>query len=436
MKKTISGIRGIVGKDLTLQDVLYFVSNFASTAGSRCVIGMDTRPTSNMIKKTATAALMQSGIDVHDLGVAPTPVVFWEARKIGAGIMVTASHNPLEWNGLKFVTDGRGINDQELKIIIKEQQVRRAKPGSHSTVKSDYIRHAQKIIGDLDSSPDIVVDVGGGAAADVAPSLLTGLGCTVRTINAEKGQSKRGPDPTTDRLDELVTLSKDADIGLAYDYDGDRLVVVMDGKKQSPDATLALGVAKAIKNGYKKFVLSIDSSVAIERYIIDNGGTVMRSKVGEANVIGDIIKSGAHAGGEGSSGGFILPEFNYCRDGLLTGGMVASMIEGSEISDVLALVNSYTQIRQKMTAAPEFHDKIISGIELEMQKDSAHTDTLDGLKITTDDGTWTLIRASNTEDLIRISTESDDPASARRLHDRVIEMAKSIYEKTRRTESN
>ncbi|MFB5603954.1 MAG: phosphomannomutase, partial [Candidatus Nitrosomaritimum aestuariumsis] len=112
MKKTISGIRGIFGDDLTLREVLEFSNNFSSLIKSqKCVIGKDTRPSGEMVKQTATSALMQNGVDVFDLGLSPTPVVFHEARKYGSGIIITSSHNPIQWNGLKFIIDGRGINE-------------------------------------------------------------------------------------------------------------------------------------------------------------------------------------------------------------------------------------------------------------------------------------------------------------------------------------
>ena len=113
MKKTISGIRGIFGKDLNLKEVIEFSNNFSSLIKSqKCVIGRDTRPSGIMIQETISAILMKNGIDVFDLGMAPTPVIFREARKYGAGIVVSSSHNPIEWNGMKFILDGRGINEK------------------------------------------------------------------------------------------------------------------------------------------------------------------------------------------------------------------------------------------------------------------------------------------------------------------------------------
>ena len=147
------------------------------------------------------------------------------------------------------------------------------------------------------------------------PELLGKIGCTVKTINNDLDSSTSGPDPTTDNLSDLIKNTKK--IGFAFDLDSDRMVIVSNKKKRSPDLTLGLGIVKAMQLGYKKFVLSVDSSIGIEKYIIAHGGEIWRSKVGEANVMQQILVHNADGGGEGSSGGFILPEFTMCRDSLL-----------------------------------------------------------------------------------------------------------------------
>jgi len=148
----------------------------------------------------------------------------------------------------------------------------------------------RKIIGNIENSPKIAVDIGGGAAKNFAVDLLKNIGCDVEVINQELTSSSRGPDPTSDELIQLSNISKNKEIGFAFDLDGDRLVVVRKGKKQTPDVTLGLGIAKSLELGYKKFVLSIDTSVSIEKFIKEKGGTVVRSKVGEANVIEEMLK--------------------------------------------------------------------------------------------------------------------------------------------------
>ncbi len=430
MKKTISGIRGIFGKDLHLKDVIEFSNNFSSLIKSqKCVVGRDTRPSGKMIQETISAVLMKNGIDVFDLGMVPTPVVFREARKYGAGIVISSSHNPIEWNGMKFILDGRGINEKELPQIINHQEILKSKIGKIKKIESTYIEDARKIIGNIENSPKIVIDNGGGAAKDFAATLLKNIGCDVEVINKELLGCSRGPDPTSDKLIELTSISKDKEIAFAFDLDGDRLVVVRKGEKQTPDVTLGLGIAKSLELGYKKFVLSIDTSISIEKFIKEKGGTVVRSKVGEANVIEEMLKNNSQAGGEGSSGGFILPEFNYCREGILTSGLISSMLENSKFSEILNYMENYFQIREKVEIDSNYHDKLIENIKNNLIKKYSEIDTRDGIKTIIDENTWILIRKSNTEDIIRISGESNDEEKCKKIINNTIEMVKENYEK-------
>ncbi|MDH3313083.1 MAG: phosphomannomutase [Nitrosopumilus sp.] len=432
MKKTISGIRGIFGDDLNLKDVLEFCNNFSTLVSSKkCVIGRDTRPSGLMMMETASASLMNNGIDVYNLGIVPTPVVFREARKYGAGVIISSSHNPLEWNGMKFIIEGRGINEKELPQIIKHQNVPKSKIGIEKEVKSSYIEDAKKIIGDIENPPEVVVDIGGGAARDFAPELLTSVGCKVDVINADLQGCTRGPDPTADKLSDLTEASKKKDIGFAFDLDGDRLVVVRNGKKQIPDVTLGLGVARSLDLGYRNFVLSIDTSVSVEKFIKEKGGVVQRSKVGEANVIDLMIQSNSQAGGEGSSGGFILPEFNYCREGILTSGLIASMLGDTNFNEILDYMESYHQIREKMPVDADYHDKVVQEVSSQFAKEYSETNTMDGVKAIIDEDSWVLIRKSNTEDIIRVSAESNDEEKCKTIVKDTLQLVKECYDKIR-----
>ena len=383
-----------------------------------------------MIIETASAALLQCGIDVYNLGMVPTPVIFRESRKYRAGIIVTSSHNPLEWNGLKFIVNGRGINEEELNFLTNDQDTSKSIIGLETKIESNYIDEAANLIGKVAGSPKVVVDVGGGAARHVAPALLKKIGCQVKTINENLEQCSRGPDPTSDDLKDLISNSKGA-IGFAFDLDGDRLVVVKDGKKLSPDITLGLGVAKALELGYKKFVLSIDSSVSVEKFIIKKGGEVQRSKVGEANVIDLMLKTKSQAGGEGSSGGFILPEFNFCRDGILTSGLIASMLETNIFEDVLKFMERYHQVRDKIKIESNLHDKTLEKLQEKMSKKFGEIITMDGIKAIIDEDSWVLVRKSNTEDIIRISAESDNIEKAKTIAQQVRDLVKQSYDQVK-----
>ncbi|MBS3926800.1 MAG: phosphomannomutase [Nitrosarchaeum sp.] len=432
MKKTISGIRGIFGDDFNLRDTLYFCNNFSSLIESKkCVIGKDTRPSGMMIKETASAALMKNGINVYNLETVPTPVVFRESRKYGAGIVITSSHNPLEWNGIKFIINGRGINEKELPKIIENQEVIVSKIGMEEQIASTYLQDAKELIGQIENQPEIVIDIGGGAAKDFAPNLLRQLGCKVKVINEDLDNCSRGPDPTADNLSDLVSATSEKGIGFAFDLDGDRLVVVRKGEKQTPDVTLGLGVAKALELGYKKFVFSIDTSVSVEKFIKEKGGSVQRSKVGEANVIDLMLKTNAQAGGEGSSGGFILPEFNFCREGILTSGLISSMMGNSKFNEILDFMESYKQLREKIKVDSVFHDRVIDEVSKKLTKEYSEVITQDGIKGIIDEDSWVLIRKSNTEDIIRVSAESNNLDKCKKIVKNTLELVKQCYDSIR-----
>jgi len=432
LKKTISGIRGIFGKDLNLKDILEFCNNFSVLIKSqKCVIGKDTRPSGSMMKEVASASLMKNGINIYNLGTVPTPVVFRESRKYGAGLVISSSHNPIEWNGMKFIIEGRGINEKELPEIIKHQEISKLGIGMEQNIESSYIDDAQKIIGNIDDQPEIIIDIGGGAAKGFAPELLKKLGCKVEVLNENLSTCTRGPDPTSDELSELITATNKKKIGFAFDLDGDRLVVVKDGKKQTPDITLGLGVVKCLELGYNNFVLSTDTSISIEKFIKEKGGTVQRSKVGEANVIDLMLKNNAQAGGEGSSGGFILPEFNYCRDGILTSGLIVSILGNKKFEEILNYMGNYHQIREKIEVDSKFHDKIIEKINSKFSKEYSETSTLDGIKGIIDEDNWVLVRKSNTENSIRISAESSNKEKCEKIIKHTLELVKERYEQVK-----
>ena len=171
----------------------------------------------------------------------------------------------------------------------------------------------------------------------------------------------------------------------------------------------------------------MDSSIAVEKYITNHGGKVWRSKVGEANVIQKMIENDAEAGGEGSSGGFILKKFNMCRDGLLTSGLIASMIGDETIQNDIEFFESFFQIRDKISVESNLHDRLISEIA-ERLGTKYEINQLDGIKIEINENTWSLIRKSNTEDIIRISTESNDKQLLEKVQKEMIEIVNDCHE--------
>jgi phosphomannomutase len=374
---------------------------------------------------------MSQGIDVYNLGIAPTPAIFREAIKYGAGAIVTASHNPLEWNGLKFVYEGRGLFEDELATMLKSSPGYSGKFGTEHAATSSYV---DEIAGLTRSNANVRVgiDPGGGAACGHAERLFKNLGHQYFSVNGVPGISSRGPDPTADPLDSLRSLvtSNGLDHGFALDLDADRLVVVNSaGEKLNPDATLLLCVARSLELGMKKFVVSIDTSIAIEKYVRERNGKVGHSKVGEANVVRKMLEENAEAGGEGSSAGFIMPQFNMCRDGLLAAATI-STLEKKMIKDCLAFASLYTQIRSKIPIDSSQHAAVIEKLQDVLKADSTSIMTGDGVKAIVDEDSWILVRPSNTEHAIRISVESKSER-AEQLYSKASERVQSVYEQVK-----
>ena len=432
MKVSISGVRGVYGQDLNLHEITKFAGQFVTVIKSgKCVIARDTRPSGRILAQTFVAGLMDGGIDVYNLGIAPTPAAFREARRYGAGVIITASHNPLEWNGLKFIINGRGLFEHELETMLKSSSDHKNKFGSEYRISSRYVDEIAEIAKG-GARVKIGIDVGGGAACGFAENLFKKLGHKYHSINGVAGISSRGPDPTADELTDLrglVTANR-LDHGFALDLDADRLVVVSRmGKKLSPDATLLLCVARAMELGMRKIVVSIDTSVAIEKYVRDHKGKTTYSKVGEANVVAKMLETNSEAGGEGSSAGFIMPKFNMCRDGLLAAATI-STLDRKAIDSCLNFAAQFTQIRSKMAADSSVHKAVIEKLPDVFKHDSSLIMTEDGVKAIIDEDSWVLVRPSNTEHAIRVSVEARaDKAQA--LYKKASEKVQAAYDKVR-----
>lgn len=431
MKISISGIRGIYDDDLNLHDGLKFSRLFGSYISkfgiTICLLARDTRPSSDVLLKVVSAGLMEQGINIFNLNVAPTPIAFRESRKYKSAIIVTASHNPLEWNGLKFVIEGRGIFEDELDAMLNGTVSPPAIAyGKMYPTFSSYIQDIVDLIevdayaNTIEGEKTIGFDPGGGAVCRYVPELFKRLGQKTHSINDIEGISSRTPDPTTDELlelRELVTNNK-LDFGFAFDMDGDRLVVIdKNGKKLTPDLTLLLCVAGTIQHGMKKYVTSIDTSNAISDIVKLYGGSISYSKVGEANVVQAMTKIDAEAGGEGSSAGFIMPKFNMCRDGMLSASIIASLNDKS-VKECESLTSKYEIIRTKIPVDPSRVSILMQKLKDRLKEESSDLLELDGIKALVDENSWILIRPSNTENALRISVES--------LHGKV----STLYKKT------
>jgi phosphomannomutase len=442
VKISISGIRGIFNEDLSIQEIARFSRIFGSYLKDKfpvtnCVIARDSRPSGRLISEVVTGSLLEQGIDVYDLGVAPTPILFREARKYTGGLMITASHNPLPWNGLKMLINGRGLFESDLEHLLDTKIHKYSQIGQHFKIDPHYMTDILHHIHPPNQSNidfKVGIDFGGGAACNYTDRLLNSYHVKYLGINDKMGFSSRGPDPTSDPLIDLCNLVKinNLNFGFAFDIDGDRLVVVnSNGVQLNPDLTLLFCVASVVNNNrFKKFTVSLDTSLAIEKYVKDHGGDIFFSKVGESNVLRQMIETHSEAGGEGSSGGFILPSFTSCRDGLLASVIISSLNQDL-IRECMAISSNFKQIRTKYSINTKTDNKVLFEKILSALKsysvDIIHTD---GLKFILDDDSWILIRFSNTEHVLRISLESTtDKVDSlfKTLYDKIVE----VYEKVR-----
>ncbi|MGD1838214.1 MAG: phosphomannomutase [Nitrososphaeraceae archaeon] len=446
MKISISGARGIYGSDLDLTTVYRLTQNFISYLISkkkkkkiRFLVAKDSRDSGTILQKIVVSCLIDYGIHVYDLGICPTPVIFKESRTFDGSIIITASHNPIEWNGLKFLIDGHGIFDYDLKSLLNSKiKSSGSEIGKLHKFKSTYNYDISNLLKNnlkkTISKPNIAIDSGGGSASNYAYYLFKFLNYNVSDINCVPGIFSRDPDPTVDPLYALkfFVKSENIDYGFSYDLDGDRLVVITHNHgKLNSDATLLLCICSLIHNfGMKKFVTSIDTSISIHNYLRNHNSSSYYSAVGEANVVEKMLSINAHGGGEGSSAGFIMPDFNMCRDAILA-GILISTLDKKLVNDCLNLASKYSQIRTKIkTKSTEHSNLIIDKLADEFKNDSTDFVNLDGIKIILDENSWVLFRQSNTEHVLRISMESTN-TDIHSLNKSVIEKVEKVYEKTR-----
>ena len=406
--ESISGLRGVYGKDLSIAYVKSWASRFAAFAAEGDIAaGCDTRPSSEPLLKAVVDALAGVGCVVHRLGLVTTPEIFRYVRVSGmdGGVMVTASHNPPEWNGLKFIMkDGTGIGEEELLAIRQSHPT--LSSGRVEPASSPYYDNILQRVG-LDSGIGVKVglDLGGGSATKFATQLFEMMGAEVHAINMRAGAFNRRMDPTEDPLEQLsreVILHR-CDVGFAFDGDGDRLVVMdAEGNKLPPDTIFALMALGTVKEK-DTVVMSVDTSSAVADIVRSNGGKVVLAPVGEANVVRTVLETKSSLGGEGSSGGVIFPDFSYCRDGLLAAALLVRSLRRSALKDIVGELPSYSLERLKMEAdRPSFE----RGLEL-IRREHPDSITLDGVRINGSRG-WILFRPSRTEDAVRISVEARD----------------------------
>lgn len=421
-----SGIRGKYQEDVTLElamNVARAVAKYIGGIGKKIVIGRDSRTSGKIIENVMSAALMQSGCDVLLLGMVPTPTVGYATLKKGAdaGIMITASHNPSEYNGIKlWNSDGLAYKqhqEREIEKIVYQKDFeivgwdQIGREYDISSFKDEYINDIIKISEiDPEKPLKVVIDAASGAGSYLSAEAIRKAGMEVVTLNSQPDGffPGRNPEPNSDNLQNLMKIVKaiGADIGIAHDGDADRMIAV-DEKGRLSDFDKLLTIMAMQFDGV--IITTVDASACLDTQIQKLGGNVIRTPVGDVHVAESIVEHDAPFGGE-PSGTWIHPDFCMCPDGLLSALRIIHAVQvNGKLSEQLDAIESYPTIREKIICSNDKKDAVMQAVSENFAdefSDVAEILTIDGVRIQFKDNSWVLIRPSGTEPYIRITAEA------------------------------
>lgn len=439
-----NGIRGIFGETFTLDFVSEITLSLATYfRKGPILVGYDGRESSIIISKIVCSSLNSAGLDCAIAGLVPTPCLQYSTKNLGyqGGIMITASHNPPQYNGIKpTAKDGVEISrDDELKVeeiyFKKKWNITPQKLGITKRIENTVETYLKGIKSQVNTQKiksrkfRIVLDLGNGAQAVTAPLLCKELGCKVITINEniDGSFSGRGSEPTPQNLQILskTVIESKADLGVAFDGDGDRSIFCDNtGEILTGDrSALLLSQFLLEKNPKSKIVTTINSTSRIEDIAAGSKSIVIRTKVGSVEVSREMVSSKALIGFE-ENGGFMYGKHSQVRDGAMTMALALDLLATSKkpISDEVALLPSSFTTKGKVECTKDDATKIIQILKEEDHK----KDTTDGIKIMFDKSNWVMVRPSGTEPIVRIYAESDSRQSLDVLFTKYMEKIKSI----------
>jgi len=399
-----SGIRRKVGE---LNEE--FVRNLSLTVGTfskdkDIAIGMDTRKSSPRLKDEFIQGLNSTGHGVVDLGIVPTPTLAIASEDYGTGVMVSASHNPPEWNGFKLCSGGMAFLPEQEREIEKLFYSKNFKTGSTgSRIKEDnyiekHIDRILKAVGVLSRRVRVLLDCANGSGSVLTPGLLEMMGCDVIAINTDlDGEFPHGLEPTAENLREVCkeVRNSGAEVGIVHDGDADRTAAIS-GEGDVIEWDSLLAVLAYRKN---KVITTVDASMRVE----DSCSEVIRTPIGDVAVANAIKKEGADFGGE-PSGSFIFPEVHLFPDGPLTAAKIIKLVSERKFYEILSGIRSYPMKRLKIPCEEGSKDRIMEKLKFIMPE---NFDNTDGIRVGRGNG-WVLIRPSGTEPCIRITAEGRD----------------------------
>lgn len=439
-----NGIRGIFGKDFTLEfihDITLCIAEYFRE--SPVLVAYDGRVSSPLISKIICSSLNYAGLDCKNAGLVPTPCLEYATKKLGyvGGIMITASHNPPLYNGIKLVaSDGVEISRDDEKIIEdiyfnKQWKKNSSKFGSTVNEDSAVNVYLNGIKSQVDSAKiiskkfKVVLDIGNGAQAITAPKLCEELGCKVFLIY-EKIDGKfpgRGSEPTPENLIELSNNVKKtgSDFGIAFDGDGDRSIFCDNTGRILTGDKSALLLSKYIleKNPNSTVVTCLNSGSSIENIAKNSNTTVVRTKVGSVEVSRQMIPLKAIIGFE-ENGGFMYGKHNQVRDGGMTLALALDLLASTNdsISKMISYLPPSFTGKTKLSCSKEDALKLIS----KLREENPNSDTTDGIKTTFDTQTWIMVRPSGTEPIIRVYAEANSKDKLDNLITEYVQKIKSM----------
>ena len=439
LKISISGIRGIAGGSLSDNVISDFSKAFAAYIKKGTIVaGRDPRASGEKIKNLVISNLNGMGLDVIYLGICPTPTVQLMVKELKAdgGIIITASHNPGQWNGLKFVRkDGIFLNKDEAEDLIGIYENKSFNPlgkkGSSRLQANPLDPHVNKVLKCIDVQSirkrkfKVALDSCNGAGSVITVKLLKELGCEVIELYTDtKKPFPHNPEPIPANLNALCEKVKaaGADIGFAQDADADRLAVVTEkGVAPGEEYTLAIAAEHILsKNRVSglKVVTNLSTSMMVDDIAKKYGAKVIRTRIGEVNVAEEMVKQKAVIGGEGN-GGVMYPKVGYSRDSLIGIGIILDSLSSSDktISQVIESLPRYFIVKEKIDCASKdeaaaFLDKVVATFKGES------IDRTEGIKVVLKNA-WIHVRASNTEPVIRVIAEAETQNKARELIKRI-----------------
>jgi phosphomannomutase len=437
LKISISGVRGVVGQSLTPRLLTRFAQAFGTHTGSgTIVIGRDPRTSGEMVKHAVVAGLLSTGSRVVDIGMCPVPTVQLQVkhRRAQGGIAITASHNPAEWNALKFIGPSGLFLDagqaRELLDIYHQSQYTKVGGAEIRTVEEVagatdlHVKSILDALGPLPRSRKlrVALDSCNGAGSLVGPKLIQALGAEVIPLNVTPdGSFPRPAEPVPENLGDLCRAVKEyqADIGFAQDMDADRLAIVSDqGIPIGEDYTLALATLYVLGREPGPVVANLSTTSAVMDVAERFGCPVFLTKIGEVNVTDAMRQQNAVIGGEGN-GGVIYPRINFARDSLVGMALVLHLLAetGKSVTELLDTIPRYTIVKEKVSCGSQRIPVVLRTLRQEFAE--FPLDTRDGVKVTTPEG-WFLVRGSNTEPIIRVVAEAKSESSAREMINRVL----------------